>query len=213
MRELKKNEICGLQFPRESQRSTRLLTGRWQYDGIMWLALRSVKSNNVDFVNQRENERIQIFYIGSDIASTAEYCITGTSLVDGWEPNFKILILLLISVPVEVKVCRLCCFVIPVACLFCCWQLSLRLQLPVARLLIAPLPCPPGYQCCSAFRILHAALPMSSHSKRQNSKRARILTSNVPRQLFLFLLPFFSFLFFLPFIYPEFHPVTAVSYR
>ena len=34
--------------------STRLLklTGRWQYDGIMWLALRSVKSNNVDFLNQ-----------------------------------------------------------------------------------------------------------------------------------------------------------------
>ena len=33
----------------EPHRSTRLLqlTGRWQYDGIMWLALRSVKSNNV----------------------------------------------------------------------------------------------------------------------------------------------------------------------
>ena len=34
-----------------SHRSTRLLQsiGRRQYDGIMWLALRSVKSNNVDF--------------------------------------------------------------------------------------------------------------------------------------------------------------------
>ena len=34
--------------------ATRLLqlTGRWQYDGIMWSALRSVKSYNVDFLNQ-----------------------------------------------------------------------------------------------------------------------------------------------------------------
>ena len=33
---------------------TRLLqlTGRWQYDGIMRSALRSIKSNNVDFLNQ-----------------------------------------------------------------------------------------------------------------------------------------------------------------
>ena len=48
------NFICGLQLPREPHRSTRLLqlTGRWQHDGIMWLALRSVKSNNVDFLNQ-----------------------------------------------------------------------------------------------------------------------------------------------------------------
>ena len=28
------------------------LIGRWQYDRIMWLALRSVKSINVDFLNQ-----------------------------------------------------------------------------------------------------------------------------------------------------------------
>ena len=43
-----------LQLPREPHWSTRLLqlAGRWQYDGIMWLALRSVKSNNVDFLNQ-----------------------------------------------------------------------------------------------------------------------------------------------------------------
>ena len=49
-----KNQICGLQLPREPHRSTRLLqlTGRWQYDGIMRLALRSVKSINVDFLNQ-----------------------------------------------------------------------------------------------------------------------------------------------------------------
>ena len=41
-------------LPREPHRSTRLpkLTGRWQYDGIMWLALCSIKSNNVDFLNQ-----------------------------------------------------------------------------------------------------------------------------------------------------------------
>ena len=49
-----KLKICGLQLAREPRRSTRLLqlTGRWQHDGIMWLALRSVKSNNVDFLNQ-----------------------------------------------------------------------------------------------------------------------------------------------------------------
>ena len=39
---------------REPHRSTRLLqlTGCWQHDGIMWLALRSAKSNNFDFLNQ-----------------------------------------------------------------------------------------------------------------------------------------------------------------
>ena len=44
----KKNNIW------QPHRSTRLLqlTGKWQYDWIMWLALRSVKSNNVDFLNQ-----------------------------------------------------------------------------------------------------------------------------------------------------------------
>ena len=42
--------ICDLQLPREPDRSSRLLllTGRLQYDGIMWLALRSVTSINVD---------------------------------------------------------------------------------------------------------------------------------------------------------------------
>ena len=51
---LKYSDICGLQLPMEPHRSTKLLqlTGRWQYDGIVWLALRSVKSNNVDFLNQ-----------------------------------------------------------------------------------------------------------------------------------------------------------------
>ena len=29
-----------------------LRTGRWLYDGIMWLALPSIKSNNVDFLYQ-----------------------------------------------------------------------------------------------------------------------------------------------------------------
>ena len=48
------NKICGLQLPREPHRLSRFLqlTGRWQYDGIMWLALRSVKSNKIDFLNQ-----------------------------------------------------------------------------------------------------------------------------------------------------------------
>ena len=46
--------ICGLQLPREPHGSTRLLqlTGRWQYDGIMWLAWHSIKSNNMDFLSQ-----------------------------------------------------------------------------------------------------------------------------------------------------------------
>ena len=46
--------ICGLQLPGEPHRSTRLLhlTSRWQYDGIMRLASRSVKSNNVDFLKK-----------------------------------------------------------------------------------------------------------------------------------------------------------------
>ena len=54
--------ICGLQLPMEPHRSTRLLqlTGRWQYDGIMWLALRSIKSNNVDFLNQIRYFRNQV---------------------------------------------------------------------------------------------------------------------------------------------------------
>ena len=45
---------CGLQLPKEPHWSTRLLqlTGRWQYNGIMWLASCSVKSNNIDFLNQ-----------------------------------------------------------------------------------------------------------------------------------------------------------------
>ena len=49
-----KSKICGLQLAREPNWSTRLLqlTGRWQYDGIMWLELWSVKSNNVEFLNQ-----------------------------------------------------------------------------------------------------------------------------------------------------------------
>ena len=42
--------ICDLQLLRESHRSTRLL--QLIDDGIMWLALRSVKSNNVDILNQ-----------------------------------------------------------------------------------------------------------------------------------------------------------------
>ena len=43
-----------LQLPREPCWSTRLqqLTGRWQYDRIMWLALRSMKFINVEFLNQ-----------------------------------------------------------------------------------------------------------------------------------------------------------------
>ena len=47
-----KNLICGLQLPREAHRLTGLLQpiGRWQYDGIVWLILRSVKSINVDFL-------------------------------------------------------------------------------------------------------------------------------------------------------------------
>jgi hypothetical protein len=49
---------------------------------------------------------------------------------------------------------------------------------------------PHGYQCCSEFGILTAYsvcsfLPMSFHSKRQNSKRARILNSTVPSSVFL----------------------------
>ena len=45
-------KIVGLQIPTEPHRSTRhlQLTARWQHARIMWLALRSVKSNNVDFV-------------------------------------------------------------------------------------------------------------------------------------------------------------------
>ena len=48
------NQIYGLQLPREPHRSTRLLqpTDRWQYNWIIWLPIRSVKSNNVDFLNQ-----------------------------------------------------------------------------------------------------------------------------------------------------------------
>ena len=50
----KKNQICGLQLPRERHRSNRLLqlTDRWQFNGIMRLALCSLKSNNFDFLNQ-----------------------------------------------------------------------------------------------------------------------------------------------------------------
>ena len=46
--------ICGLQLPGEPHRPTRLLqlAGRMQHDGIIWLALCSIKSNNVDFLNQ-----------------------------------------------------------------------------------------------------------------------------------------------------------------
>ena len=49
-----KNKICGSQLPKESHQSNRLLCliGRWQYDRIMRLKLRSVKSINVDFPNQ-----------------------------------------------------------------------------------------------------------------------------------------------------------------
>ena len=38
----------------ETYQSTKLLqlTGRWQYVGTMGLALRSVKPNKVDFINQ-----------------------------------------------------------------------------------------------------------------------------------------------------------------
>ena len=41
------------ELPREPHRSTLLLklTDRSQYDAIMWLALRSVKSNNAHFLN------------------------------------------------------------------------------------------------------------------------------------------------------------------
>ena len=49
---LVKNKICGLRLPRAPYWSTKLLqsTGGWQRDGINWLALRSVKSNNGDFL-------------------------------------------------------------------------------------------------------------------------------------------------------------------
>jgi hypothetical protein len=45
-----KNYSCGLQLPREPYQSTRLLqlTGKWQHDR-MWLALYSIKSNNIYF--------------------------------------------------------------------------------------------------------------------------------------------------------------------
>ena len=48
------NQACGLKLPRKPYRLTRLLqmTGRWQYKEIMWSALHSVKSINVDFLNQ-----------------------------------------------------------------------------------------------------------------------------------------------------------------
>ena len=43
-----------LTAPEEQLQSTILLqlTGRWQYDGIMWLALRSLKHSNNDFLDQ-----------------------------------------------------------------------------------------------------------------------------------------------------------------
>jgi hypothetical protein len=80
------------------------------------------------------------------------------------------------------------------------------------RLLIALLHCccletpltaegaPHGFQCCSEFSIPMAYsvcsfLPMSFHSKRQNSKRARILKSNAPSSATLFLSFFLSFHF------------------
>ena len=46
--------MCGLKLPRDQHQSTILLqlTGKWQYVGIMWLTLRSVKSINVEFLNQ-----------------------------------------------------------------------------------------------------------------------------------------------------------------
>ena len=59
---------------------------------------------------------------------------------------------------------------------------------------------PHGFQCCSEFSIPMAYsvcsfLPMSFHSKRQNSKRARILKSNAPSSATLFLSFFLSFHF------------------
>ena len=48
------SQICSLQLPRKPRRPTKLLqlTVRWQYDGIMKLALHSIKSIIVDFLNQ-----------------------------------------------------------------------------------------------------------------------------------------------------------------
>ena len=46
-----KIKICGLQLPSEPHRSTRLLqlTGRWQHDGMMWLAY-STDLNFLDLI-------------------------------------------------------------------------------------------------------------------------------------------------------------------
>ena len=73
-----------------SQGSTRLLqlTGKWQYDGIIWLALRSVKSNNVEFLNQ-------IRYSSIKQLSNCPYEAGWTSF-QNW-PTFKIMEVLFFS--------------------------------------------------------------------------------------------------------------------
>ena len=45
-------KIKSLAYSSQGSHTDLQLTGKWQYDGIMWLALRSVKSNIVVFLNQ-----------------------------------------------------------------------------------------------------------------------------------------------------------------
>ena len=77
------------QKPGESHRSTRLLqlTGRWQNDGIISLALRSVKSNNTFKyhvfapMGRFQLEIIYLYFSPSFHITVGSFCPVGFSLL------------------------------------------------------------------------------------------------------------------------------------
>ena len=61
------NLICGLQRPRKLLRSSRLLqlAGRWQYDGVMWLELRSKDLMSTFLIRSATSQWIVLTRLGA----------------------------------------------------------------------------------------------------------------------------------------------------